>query len=283
MMSYFNFNGKLYAASTPVIGPDNRGLRYGDGLFETIKCINGEIILCDEHMQRLWKGMEKLQFEPPKLFTPLYLSHQIHLLLQKNKNKDARIRLSIVRGEGGLFDPINHQPNYIIQSWPLQNNYSAINQNGLQLCIFKDAKKQIDFFSNIKHNNFLPYSMAALHAKTRKCNDAIVLNSQNRICETSIANIFLVMGKEIITPPLSEACIAGIMRSFIVRQLKKIDFDVKEKPVKLSDLTGADEIFLTNSMYNMRWVSSVEGINYSNAITSEIFTLLQKTNPLIFC
>ncbi len=61
-MSHFNFNGKIVAATT-AIGPENRGLRYGDGLFETIKMINGKLLLEDDHFARLWKGLQVLQFD----------------------------------------------------------------------------------------------------------------------------------------------------------------------------------------------------------------------------
>lgn len=282
-MAYFIFNGKFFKESIPIIGPDNRGLRYGDGIFETIKCNNGVIIFAEEHMHRLWKGMEKLQFEPSKLFTPEYLSEQIVGLLKKNNIGDARIRLSILRGDGGLYDPVNHQPNFIIQSWPLSKNATGLNDNGLHLCIYKDAKKQIDSFSNIKHNNFLPYSMAALYAKSQQCNDAVILNNGDRVCETSIANIFIVKNEVVITPPLDEGCIAGIMRSFILRQLKVNNFNVAERQVMQADLAEADEIFLSNSMYNIKWVGAIEEINYSNELTREIYSLMQKTNPTIFC
>jgi branched-chain amino acid aminotransferase len=282
-MAYFIFNGKFFEASTPIIGPDNRGLRYGDGIFETIKCINAEIIFAEEHMHRLWKGMEKLQFDPTKLFTPEYLLDQIDLLLKKNKIKDARIRLSIFRRDGGLFDPVNHQPNFTIQSWPLQRNSAVLNENGLQLCVYKDAKKQIDIFSNIKHNNFLPYSMAALYAKSQKCNDAVILNNKERICETSIANIFLVKDAAVTTPPITEGCIAGIMRAFVIQQLKANNFNISEAPVTQTDLAEADEIFLSNSISNIKWVAAVDGNKYTNELTRQIFSLLQKTNPSIIC
>ena len=119
-MVYFNYNGKIHPEGTPVIGADNRGLRYGDGLFETIKMIKGKLLFEDDHFARLWKGLKVLGFEIPKHLTVDFLQKEIIALAHKNGHENAsRIRLNIVRGDGGLYDAKNHVPLYIIQSWPL--------------------------------------------------------------------------------------------------------------------------------------------------------------------
>ena len=188
-MNYFNFNGKIFESNTDIIGPDNRGLRYGDGLFETIKFKNNELILADEHFARLWKGMQLLKFDIPKLFTTENIQEQIIQLLKKNKQTAARVRLSVIRGDGGLYDVKNHSPVYMIQSWPMATDNTSLNENGLQLCIYTGAKKMIDSFCNIKHNNYLPYFMGALFAKEQQCNDAVIVNNHDRICDSTIGVI----------------------------------------------------------------------------------------------
>ncbi|RYG08549.1 MAG: aminotransferase class IV, partial [Chitinophagaceae bacterium] len=92
-MNFLNYNGKFVGEGTPIIPADNRGLRYGDGLFETIKYKNNEFVLVDDHLSRLWNGMSKLQFERPKLFTPDFLEAEMKKLLAKNKLTSARIRV----------------------------------------------------------------------------------------------------------------------------------------------------------------------------------------------
>ena len=113
MSIFFNYNGKYFEEGTSVINPDNRGLRYGDGLFETMKAVNGKLKFAAEHFARLAKGMKVLQFEIPTHFTAKYLEKQIYQLLQKNHHTaSARIRLTVIRGNGGLYDAKNHHPNY---------------------------------------------------------------------------------------------------------------------------------------------------------------------------
>jgi branched-chain amino acid aminotransferase len=271
-MNQFNYNGKLFADGTLITGPDNRGLRYGDGLFETLKMKNGQLIYPDEHFARLWKGMNVLQFDIPKHFTPEKLDREINALVKKNRHENAaRVRLNVFRGNGGLYDATNNFPNYIIQSWALPPVNAEWNSNGLIAGIYSDARKSCDILGNIKHNNYLPYVLGALKAKENKWNDAVLLNTYGRICDTTVANIFLIKNENIYTPLLSEGCVAGIMRKKIIQQLIKFDFTVAEKEIAAEELFNADEVFFTNSIYNLKWVQRIgEGV-FSNAVTKKIY------------
>ncbi|MFZ1527530.1 MAG: aminotransferase class IV [Ferruginibacter sp.] len=281
-MNWYNYNGKLVNENTAVIGPNSRALRYGDGLFETIKYRNGQILLEDEHFARLWKGMEKMHFEFPKLFTPEKLREEINKTIQKNKHTDARVRMAIIRGDGGMFDPKNHLPNFIIQSWQLPPNIELLNSNGLNLCIYKEAYKACDAFCNIKHNNYLPYFMAALFAKEKQCNDAFVLNDQQRICDSSIANVYIIKDGVVHTPALTEGCIEGVMRYFLLKELPALGFTVKETELTEEMLLNADEVFLSNSIFNIRWVGQVEQKKYTNSHVQKIVDALHQNFPDIF-
>ncbi len=277
-MPFFNYNGKLYTEGTPVIDIANRGLRYGDGIFETFKLINNRLILAEEHFARLWKGLQLLHFDIPKHLTPEKLQEQIMQLAQKNNNtKAARVRLMIVRGNGGLYDAVNHHPNYSIETWPLPEANEILNSNGLILSIYADAKKSIDLFSNCKCNNYLPYTMAALFAQKLKCNDAVVLNTMGNICDSTIANIFLVKDDVVYTPALTEGSVAGVMRQHIIMHLKKTGIICKQQQITVQQLLQADEVFLTNSIYNMRWVKQIENATYTNSITQKIYASLLPT------
>lgn len=270
-------------ASTPIVASNNRGLRYGDGLFETIKFKNKELILLDEHLARLWQGLKLMQFELPRLFTPDYLEAQMQNLLQKNNLKSARVRLNVFRGNGGLYDAENNHPNFTIEAIPLETSTERLNSNGLQCCIYSDARKGKDIFSPLKTNQFLPYLMGALYAKKQKCNDAILLNTDHTICDSTIANVFIIKDQVIQTPPLTDGCVAGVMRAFVIDRLKKSNFTIEECSLTIDNLLHADEVFLTNSIYNMRWVAGIEDSKYSFSQTQEIFKQLRETNPSVFC
>lgn len=273
VMTWCNFNGKLYKENEPVIGTASRGLRYGDGIFETMKMLDGNVIFANEHFARLWKGMQTLQFEIPKHFNPEKLTAEILQLAVKNKHeKAARLRLTIIRGNGGLYDAANHQPNYIIETWPLPHSSHTFNSNGLVMGIYADAVKSCDALSNIKHNSYLPYVMGALYAKKQQYNDAVIVNSHGNICETTIANIFLVKDGIVFTPALTQGCVAGIVREQVIACLKKNNYTINQTAITHNMLLQADEVFITNAIYNIRWVQRINDKEYTNTVVQKIYT-----------
>ena len=282
-MIFYNYNGKIFSENENIIGPTNRGLRYGDGIFETIKFKNASIILADDHFKRLWQGMKALQFSIPVHLTVEKLTAEINALIKKNKLKEARIRITVIRSDGGIYDPKNDTPNYIIEAIKLPEDNGLLNINCLQICIYEVALKSIDLFSNIKNNNYLPYFMGAKFAKQQQCNDALILNSKGNICDSTIANIFFIKDKIIYTTALSEGCVAGVMRNWLINTLRILNYKVEEIIVTKSILCEADEVFLSNSIYNIRWVGSLDDKNYTNIEIQKINELLQRKYKAIFC
>lgn len=277
-MEYFIYDGKIYKNDTDLISINSRGLRFGDGLFETLKSSNNILQFTDDHFERLWKGMNLLQFKVPVHFTTKSLQRQIQELLNRNRhNSIARIRLTVFRGDGGLYDNINHLPHYLIQTWSLPDDTGKWLSNGLSMGIYNDVKKSCDILSNLKHNNFLPYAMAAVYAKKQKWNDAILLNSHGRICDTTIANIFLIKENVIYTPSLREGCIAGVMRKNLLLQFSDDKLHVVEGEITIGDLEEANEVFLSNSIHNIRWVQCIGDKKYDNKCTQKIFSSFHST------
>ena len=274
MSIFFDFNGKLYSEKESVISVDNRSLRYGDGLFETMKAYNGVVLLKEYHFDRLFLGLKSLEFELPDYFTAPFLENKITAVCQKNGHTSAvRIRMMVFRGGGGLDDFRDKNPNYIIETWKLDVPIE-LNDNGLILDIFPDAKKSCDKFANIKNNNFLPYVMAAIYAKKLQVDDCIVLNNHERICDTTVANIYVIKDDLIYTPPLTEGCIAGVMRRYLIERIPP-GFTIIEKQLSIEELEDADEVFLTNAIKNIRWVSRFRKKEYGNLQIKRIFNELR--------
>ncbi len=276
-MSFFNYNGKILKSDIPVIGPDSRTFRYGDGLFETMKWEQGIIRFKKDHFERLWKGMQLLKFDFPKQFTPSGLAQQIDDLISKNKYKEfVRIRLQVFRGEGGLYDCKNNAPNYLIQVWQLDKDALQWNENGLVAGVYRDTRKICDGISNVKHCNYMPYVLAAIHAKQQRWNDAIILNEKKRICDTTVANIFIVKNNIIATPSLDEGCVEGIMRKNILLFLQKSKkWKIVEKRITEKELLYAEEVFVTNAIHNFRWIKQIDTKKYHCKKCIEIFAELR--------
>lgn len=159
--------------------------------------------------------------------------------------------------------------NYIIQSWALERP-SGLNEKGLILGVFPPGRKSCDAFANIKSNNYLLYSMAAQYASRHGWDDCLVLNSLGRVADSSIANLFYVRGGTIYTPSLSEGCVAGVMRQWLIESLPAAGFRVEERPVAPEDLILAEEVFVSNAIRGVRWVRSFGGITYGNQMVQEI-------------
>lgn len=276
-MNSICFNGKFFSADEPVLLASNRGYRYGDGLFETMKVQQGNILLADYHFERLYTGIAMLQFEMPRLFLRQRTEDEILHLCKKNKCEQlGRVRLSVFRGNGGLYDE-EKALQYLIECWPLNESVSKLNENGLVIDIYSEAEKSCDKFSNLKSANFLPYSMAALYAKEKKVNDCLVLNSTGSIADSTIANLFVIKNGIIVTPGLDEGCVNGVMRRHLLKEIQNAGYDTREVTVSVNDLANADEVFLTNAINGIRWVRQFRDKLYTNIKTTEIYNRFIKT------
>lgn len=267
--NFIFYNGNLSKAGKLLISPDNRSFRYGDGFFETIKLVNGKLPLAGYHFERLFASLDLMQFQRPTYFTEAYLAAHCQLLAKKNyHHKLARVRITIFRGEGGLYEVENHFPHHLIQTWELNPANNRINENGLVVGVYQDAKKVCDAFSHVKNNNYLPYVMGALWARRHKLNDAILLNPYGRVADATIANVFVVKDGTVKTPALSEGPVSGVMRRYLIQSMRKEDIPVEETLLEAEDILQAREVFLTNSVFGIHWVKQLGENRYTNQLAS---------------
>lgn len=275
MTAWLNYNGKLIKADEPVITAASRGFRYGDGLFETMRLTDGQLALADYHFDRLFEGMRLLDFAIPSRFTASFFLEQIFALCKKNGHEHtARVRLMVFRDSSELFDAASTTPQYIIETFALQDT-GGFNENGLVLGLYEEARKAPGKFSSIKSNNYLLYAMAARYAKKQGWNDSLVLNTKGAICDSAIANVFIIKNGIISTPSLKEGCVAGVMRRHLLATLPGLDYTVQEQTVTLQMLQEADEVFLTNAVKGIRWVGCFNDIVYANKETTRICNTLK--------
>lgn len=274
---WINYNGKFHPADIALVAASSRGLRYGDGLFETMLVRDGRIRLEDHHFDRFFAGMRLLAFAPPAHFTREYLRQQILDLCEKNDGHAlSRARLMVFRGEGHLFDTTDNDPQYIIESSVLATNQLLLNKDGLGIGLYPGGCKACDPLANLKTNNFLLYAQAARYAYDHHWDDCMVLNSYQRIADSCIANLFCVRRGRICTPPLSEGCVGGVMRRFLLEHMPDWGFPVLEQAVSPEDLKDADEIFLTNALKGVRWVGEFAGKTRSPGIAGQLHSLIIK-------
>jgi branched-chain amino acid aminotransferase len=269
-MNFVIINGQLQERELTTFRTDNHSYRYGDGLFETMRVENGEIHLGDFHFDRLFDGLRLLKIAPPLSFSPGKLKNDIRTLCSKNDYlRSAKIRLSVCRGNGGLFDCDNNF-QYLLECYPMPSSVELKYHEGLVVDTYQDALKSCDQFSNLKSANYLPYVMAALWAKEKNLDDAFVLNQHRRICDATHANIFWFKSGQLFTTLLSEGCVAGVMR----RKILLSGLPVTETICPPEVLSDADEIFLSNAVSGIRWIKQYGSKTYTNEQTNRLLSTL---------
>jgi len=279
MSGYISLNGKLLQKDTAVLPVTNRAFRYGDALFETVKCVNGLPLFLEAHLQRLYSGMEILEYDWNDQLLKTVLNEEIKRLLVRNRLKEgARLRISVFRNDGGYYTPETNEVSILLETTPDINNYQ-LNESGLSIGVFDEIFKPIHAFNGLKSANALLFVKAGL-AKTRKqVNDLIILNSKGLVCETISSNIFMIIHKRLITPPLSEGCLPGIMRQNILALAPQLGLEVLETPVGVNALDQAEEVFVSNAIHGVQWIKGYENKRYfhkvSKRIIDELNTLIQ--------
>ena len=267
---FFIYNGLLVSAGTPFLDERNRAFKYGDGLFETMRVYKGKIVNQELHFERFFKGLRLLKISFPRSFSENLLIQNIHALLNENHVDDhARLRLMAFRGGTNLMDNPTEEINYLIEAVKLDAPV-ILNQPGLKVDLFEDAQKSCDVFSNVKTNNYLSSIMAILYANEHLLDECFLLNAYGRVCESAISNIFIIHQQKVITPSLSEGCVEGVVRRWLIENLPQMGLEVIEKKVPIEEVWEAEEIFLTNSLKWVRWIKEFRGKVYTHEKASEI-------------
>jgi len=278
------FNGSLVKREEVQFSIDNRGFRYGDGIFETMRMFDGKLPFLEEHIQRLKAGMSLLQLDLSKHFGVSFWRFEIRRIVKYCRqkfpdiDKNFRIRLAVFRNEGGFYTPKSNTANYIIELIPLENDKFKLNDKGLELGIYRDVFVNTDKLSNLKTSNSLPYVLAGLYREAQGLDECLILNHKGNIAEGISANVFFIKGNKLITPALSEGCTDGTLRKIILRIADDLDYKIKEKSCELSILEEVEEVFCTNAIQGIQWIETYKNTKFTNQKTKQ---LLKKVNKII--
>lgn len=259
-----NLNGEIISAKEPVLHSANRSFRYGDGLFESIRIINGKVMLLDKHLVRLHNGMQVLQMEALEGIENIG-SQILELTKVNHAENSGRIRLSVFRNEGGFYTPSDNSVSYLIESEKLNYEGYDFNQTGLVIDIYDEIKKSLNKLSGLKSANSLVYVMAGIWKQKNNLDDCIIVNDKGNLCEAVSSSLFIVRNKELYTPALEEGCVAGIMRECIIELAKENNIPIHETHLNTDILKEADEVFFTNAIKGIQWVGAYKQKRYFNS------------------
>ncbi|HYK76254.1 MAG TPA: aminotransferase class IV, partial [Daejeonella sp.] len=160
---YINFNGEIFPAEEAVMGIGNRGFKYGDGLFESMRLMQGELKFADLHVNRLRRGMKALKLEGYSHVDAYFLREKVEELTRRNKTgPNARVRFTVFRDAGGLYNPDRNKMGYALEVNKIADSHYTGNNRGLILDIFDEITKPVNLLSNLKTNNSMLYVLAGV-------------------------------------------------------------------------------------------------------------------------
>lgn len=253
---------------------NNRAFKYGDGIFESIRIRNAQGLFLEDHFQRMSAGLSKLKIENP--FTFSSFSKEISEIIELNKiQKAGRIRLSVYRDAEGFYTPQGNKAAYFIEVVELPDNAYLLNDNGWKIDLCETVEIQPNDLSAIKTINALPYVLAGIYKREQQLDEVLLLNSKGNICEGSSSNVFLIADKSLLTPPISEGCVEGVMRKNILEIAKKLDLRIIENKVGIEEMQIAQEVFFTNAIQGIRWVAAFRKKRYFH---KQVNLLLEELN-----
>lgn len=273
---YISLNGIQMQADKAVLNVNNRSFRYGDALFETIRCIQQKPMWFHDHYQRLINGMSLLQMDIKSLPPATVLEEHICALIQKNRLfGDVRVRLTVFREDGGLYTPANNKVQWLVEASALNTHNYELNTKGLLIDIFEDEKKPLNRFGQYKTANALLFVLAGLFKQQEGKDDVLIINSNNQIIEGLASNLFWVKNNEFYTPLRSSGCVNGVMRRQIIRLLRDNNWPIHEVSATDYDtLLQADEIFLSNAIQGIQWVVGLRDKRYFCKLSKKVNRLL---------
>jgi branched-chain amino acid aminotransferase len=275
-MLFINFNGDILPADAKLLTTANRSFRYGDGLFESMRLMKGELKFADMHADRLQRGMKALKIDGYSQMDAWFLKEKVTELALRNKVKHARVRLTVYRDAEGLYGPTSNKMGYCMELTPMEEPRYFLNSKGLIMDIFKDLPKPSNYLSNIKTCNGLIYVMAAIFKGQNKLDEVFLLNQAGNLCEAGSSNVFVWYQDHLYTPALSEGCVEGVMRQIVINIAKKNNIPVTEAQISPDILYEADEVFLTNASRGIQCVMGYGVKRYFNKVSKVLLDELNK-------
>lgn len=258
-----SLNGEMKAAEDARIAPDDRGFTLGDGLFETIAVRKAAPRRLDAHLARLREGAAILGLPVP--YTDAKIAALAADVISANALTDGALRITLSRGGGarGVLPPAAPTPTFVISAGP------ASPQDPLELIIASITRRnEHSPLARLKTLNYLDNILARQEAAQVGAGDAVILNTAGRVAETTVANIFCLIGGGLITPPVSEGALPGVMRAEVIRLAR-----AEERPIEALELERASEVFTSNAL-GIRPVIKVNGRDVGDGAPGLITQLL---------
>lgn len=274
-----NFNGNIIDSNLNQLY-NNRAFLFGDAVFETLKVLDNKILFFEDHYFRLMSSMRIMRMEIPMNFTMEFLEQEVlNLIAQKEKAPSYRVRITVYRDSEGFYLPKTNNVGYIINAVPLQEALYSISDENYEVDLYKDFYVTKQLLSSVKSTNRAINITGSVFANENGLQNCLLVNDTKNVIEALNGNLFMLINGKLITPPVSEGCIGGILRKQILAIAKKIEgVEVVEEPISPFDLQKADELFITNIITGIQPITKYRKKEFKNDFAKQ---LLVKLNALI--
>lgn len=275
-----NSNGELHSSEVQ-ISVLNRSFLYGDGVFETLKIVNNRILFFEDHYFRLMASMRIVRMEIPMTFTMEYLETEVLSLVNSlSIQNSARARITVYRNEGGFYTPKCNSVSFVIHAESLPNQVYSIEDKNYEVDLYKDFMIAKQLLSTLKTTNKIINVTASVFAKENQLENCLLVNTDKNIVEAINGNLFMLMGNKLITPPISEGCLNGVMRKQIIELVKtQQNIEIVEELISPFELQKADELFITNVIFGIQPITKYRKKDFKTDFSKK---LIQELNTIVF-
>lgn len=251
------FGDRLVAEAAARIDPSDRGFTLGDGVFETLRAYGGRPFRLAAHVARLAAGAAALGIPLPLPAARIAEAVAETIAANDLSTGDAAIRITLSRGIGGrgLLPPTDARPTLMIAA----TTYQPPAPHPLSAAIVDVRRNEHSPLARLKSLNYLDNVLAQRDAAARGADEAILLNTAGRLACAARANLFVLRGRTLLTPPASEGVLAGIARAEVLESVRELGIGVHETPLERDALAAADEAFLSNSLMEIAGLGRIDG------------------------
>ena len=270
-------NDKLVPEREAKVSVFDHGLLYGDGVFEGIRVYNGGVFALEEHIDRLWASAKAIALKMP--MSKKAMIEAVVKTCKANKCYNGYVRLVVTRGVGtlGLNPFLCKKAQVIIIAADIQLYPKKLYDKGLEVITVATVRNHPEALSpNIKSLNYLNNIMAKIEAINSGVMEAIMMNVHGQVAEATGDNIFIIKGKNLITPPPSAGILEGITRNTVMKIAADIGLNVKEEIMSRYDIYNADELFLTGTAAEVIGVTKVDSRKIGSGRPGRLTRKLEK-------
>jgi len=255
MHRYLLHNDEIRDTGAQDLSAGQVGLLNGWGVFSTIRIYDGVMFAWERHWARMHTDAARMRVPFPP--GQDWLAQRLHRLMEANQAFNATLRVAVIRNRGGMFEGPGPMREFDVVAFTADVNRWG---DQVKLGLVPNARHAASEFAGTKNLSWSENLTWYERAHDQGLDEVVLLNERGEVSECTSANIFVVQGTEVWTPPLTSGCLPGVTRALLLEEIRVPGLRIGERTLLPSDLEAADEIFITSTTRELLPVISVEGL-----------------------